>query len=120
MIVGKKNLEKRIDSVGHKAIELSYETLTNLELLNASYYTEVLSAGYKALDHRKSRLLKHYEIQKNPWFLDNLYVRNVERYVSKMMTVKAQEFFLKPPPKPNLSVTVKLFHRFYHSFKRTR
>ena len=98
MIIGRKSLEKRIDTVGRKAIELSYETLTNLSYLNVNFYNEVLTAGYKALSHRKKRLLQHYEIQKNPWFLDKLYVRNVERYVSKMMSVKAESFFSRPPP----------------------
>ena len=99
MIVRRKTLEQRIEETGLHAIRICYDTIKKFDDIPCSSYSTILTAGYRALNHRKSRLLKWYDLHK-PCVMTDYCVHNVETYVINMMSKEANKQIFKPIPNP--------------------
>ena len=99
MIIGRKNLEKRIDEIGRQTLNICYGCLTNLDDIACTSYTPIMTAGYRALNHRKQRILKWYDLHK-PLIMTEYCVHNVETYVMKMMSKEANKLLFLPIRNP--------------------
>ena len=101
MIIGHRGLEKKINEIGFNTIYTCQDVITQL---NISGYNKNISleAGYRALQHRRKRLLNFYTEKYSCVLLDDVAVLNVKRYITNMMTKGVREYMNKPEePKKN-------------------
>jgi len=86
MILNGKSLEKRLKDVGITTVQLCYDTLTLLDQVEFSRYSELLTVGYDAMNHRKARLMNYYMATDKPWFgMDKFYEERMKTFVKKRM-----------------------------------
>ena len=99
MIIGRKSLEKRIDEIGRQTMGITYNVLTSLSDIPCTSYSDIMTVGYRAFNHRKKRLLNWYDIHR-PYVMTEHCIHNVETYIVKMMSAEANSVIFQPIRNP--------------------